>query len=110
MTTAGQLRETIVLQRPTLTPDGAGGFVRTWATYATRRAEVMGTPVGREETLNDVTLAVERFTITIRFGLDVRPSDRLVWRGKTMNIRSSNDPDMRRAWLTITADAGVAVD
>lgn len=109
MTTAGQLRETVELQRAATTPDGGAGFVRAWSTYAKRRAHVVAT-IGHESTANEVLQGVQSYRIVIRYGPAVLPSDRLVWGGLLLNVRTAADFDGRRTWLLIIADAGVVTD
>ena len=108
---AGALNERITIERNNQTPDGAGGFTTAWgalggAVDGKRWAQVLPTG-GRETLLNEALQGVQGFKVTIRYDRTIRADDRIDWRGTLMNIRSAADPDGRKVWTVIFADAGV---
>lgn len=100
---AGRLRHRVAVQGWTDTPDGAGGFVRARATVMTVWAEVMGM-AGREAMMAGALNGVTPYRITIRWRDDITTSHQLLHEGERLNIRSINDPDGRRRWLTLICD------
>lgn len=105
----GELRERITIERAATADDGAGGETVSWSSYATIWAKVQ--PVrGREEVRLGRLSSVETYLVVIRHRTDLSELDRVVWRGKTLNIRTMQDRDMDRAFLTIEAEAGVNVN
>lgn len=106
-TGSGDLREKVTVQREARTPDGAGGHALAWVDVATVRARVKPGG-GREQLQAQQTQAVTVCTVTIRYRADVITGMRLLWGGKTLNIRSATNPDERRQWLEMLCDEGVA--
>lgn len=107
MTTAGDLRHRIAIERETRTPDGAGGFSSSWTTLAVRWAAlqpVRGTEsvvAGRQQQ-RQTWLAVLRRDSTTR---SITPADRIVWDGALYRIntvrRGQPNGAGDRAWITI---------
>ncbi|MDO8423580.1 MAG: phage head closure protein [Parvibaculum sp.] len=107
MSMVGQLRERVVIEKPTRVGDGTGGESLSWAVLGTVWAEVRSR-TGTEVTLGERDEARSRFTVTMRHRDDVSADMRLVWRAQVLNIRSLRDPDGHRRWLAIDAEGGVA--
>ena len=106
MTTAGELGELITIERSTTASDGMGGQTVTWTTNEQTWAKVR--PVRGRETEHLGRLAtVETYLFVIRYGSDVSTLDRVVWNSKTFNIRSVQDRDADRRWLTLECEAGL---
>lgn len=105
MTGAGSLRERVTIERLDIADDGAGGQIETWVRRADVWAEVK--PVkGREIVSGERIVGAETYLITIRYRSDIALSDRIVWRGKTLDIDSVQNRDMRRKYLVIEAEYG----
>lgn len=106
MPSAGGLRERITIEAKTLVTDAGGGGAATWSTVATVSAQV--TPVkGREGEDAGRLAAMQTFLVVIRYRNDVGPLNRIQWRGRTLNIRSAEDREERRQWLTMECEEGV---
>jgi len=99
----GRLRERVTIERPTRTPDGAGGATIGWSVLATVRAEVISfkgvslVAAEREE-------AREPFRVVIRHRGDVTTEMRVVWRERRLDILSRHDPDGGRRWLVLDCE------
>lgn len=111
MTTIGELRERISIERATTTDDGHGGQDVAWSAIYPRGiwAKVQSVR-GREEERHGRLATVETYLVTVRFGIDALTTDRVVWRGKTMNIRAAADREGAREWWTLECEAGVNVN
>jgi SPP1 family predicted phage head-tail adaptor len=106
MLTAGCLRESVIVQQPTDTADGQGGFTTAWSTLATVRAMVKA--AGAREALQQAaTGAQQMYEVAIRYRDDVTPRMRLSWRpfrgtAKTLQIHGVQPhPDQPRAFLRL---------
>jgi SPP1 family predicted phage head-tail adaptor len=104
---AGLLIHHVTVERLTLTPDGIGGGVSTWATLYEPWAAIA--PVGGGERLAGMQLENPiTHTIYIRYRLDLTPRDRVVHRGRTFNIRSIADLEEKRIFMELKCEEGVA--
>ena len=109
MTGAGAMDQPITIERKTLTPDGAGGSIESWATVysvwaAVRAARATSFDEGMDQGRMNATYRVSFTIYTIS---DLTEVDRIVWMGEVYNIRGilrSGNP------LTVQVDAerGVA--
>lgn len=99
----GDLDQRIELQRLTRTADGGGGYSETWTTYDTVWAKVEPLS-GRERYHAQQTQASANYRVTIRYRDDVSPADRILWRGRVMNIRFPADAGPRNPWLPLDAE------
>jgi SPP1 family predicted phage head-tail adaptor len=107
VTSAGSLRERLTIERPVRVADDAGGARTTWAALATVWAEVVSLG-GVETALGERREARTSHRVTMRFRDDVTAEMRLVWRGRSLDIRGMRDPDGKRRWLAINAEEGAA--
>jgi SPP1 family predicted phage head-tail adaptor len=105
--TAGDMRERVVVQSMTTVADGGGGLTETWATFQTLWARVA--PVsGREVEASGRLTSVETYLIYIRYRTDILTGMRIIWNGKTLNIRSVDNRDEHREFLTMECESGIA--
>lgn len=83
----GQLRERVEIQRAAETRNALGEVTQTWATYASRYAAVM--TLRSREALNaqQAGLSVTH-KVKLRHVSGLKSSDRIVWRGRTLEIVS----------------------
>jgi SPP1 family predicted phage head-tail adaptor len=83
----GLLRERVDIQRAAETRNALGEVTQTWATYASRYAAVM--TLRSREALNaqQAGLSVTH-KVKLRHVEGLKSSDRLVWRGRTLEIVS----------------------
>lgn len=98
----GTLRDRIELQSSTDALDAYGQPARTWATYATVWARVVGQSGGESQQALQQASQVS-YRITIRRRTDVEATHRAVWGAKTLNFFATWDDDGDRAHTVITA-------
>lgn len=114
---AGQLRERVYFERREDADDGygteEGTFARLYpAVSGSVAAEIM--PVrGREQVLAARLTGTTVYEITVRWCTalaGLKEDDRCVndRTGEIYNIRAIVNPDMKRRWLALTCEAGVA--
>ena len=90
----------------TLTPDGGGGFILTWTDVATVWAAIE--PLKGAERLHAQQLqSPVTHRVTMRYRAGVRPSMRLVFDARTLNIRAVIDPQERNRTLELLCEEGV---
>lgn len=101
---AGILRERVRFERKTVTRDGFGGEVESWAAVATVWARVI--PItGDEKFTQDGgrERAVQGYEIAIRHRSDLEVTMRAVWHSITLDLESIADPIGRKRHLLIKA-------
>jgi SPP1 family predicted phage head-tail adaptor len=100
------LSERITVQRAVETPDDMGGRTVAWQDHCEMWAEVK--PVkGREAEVKGRLSTIETFLIRVRKGFDITAKDRVVWRDKTLDIRSEpQDRDMKRRFVWFECESG----
>lgn len=101
---AVSLSRKLVLERPVVSPDGAGGFARNWQSLGDLWAEVVAV-TARERDGGEVSLASARYRITVRgapFGAEARPSPEQRFREGTrlFNILAVTERDHEGRYLT----------
>lgn len=105
---AGQLRHRIELQEETKAPDGSGGWIDTWATYATVWAKII--PLSGSEGIFGMQLQdTITHDIMIRYRPGVAPVHRVKYGERVFNIRQAINIEERSRWIDIRAEEGVAV-
>lgn len=105
--TSGMLRHRIEVQRESKTPDGAGGSSTVWGTIATVRAFVK--PISGGERLQALRLESDITTrIFARYGLDVLPSDRILYNGRLFVIKAILNLEEANKWLELYTVEGQA--
>lgn len=99
---AGTLRERVVIQASVPATDSEWGRVEQWQDVAETWANVK--PAGGGESVKDQGVQSSLgYKVRIRFRSGVTSANRLVWRGRVLDIVSAVDPDARRRELLITA-------
>jgi len=103
------MRERVTFEEETPTPDGGGGSTTAWGNISTTPtvwAEVK--PVRGSEAVDTGHLASKQmYLVTIRHRTDITTAMRIVWGSVYMNIRATQNRDMKKKYLTIEAEAGV---
>lgn len=102
---AGEMNRIVIIERKTETPDGSGGWTRTWSQVA--KAWAKANPIGGKEALLAGTLQSRQpWRIQMYYRTDIQDTTnyRLRLDGKALNIASANDPDGRRSSLLIFAE------
>lgn len=102
---AGDLRETVTIEKQVISKDAYGADQVTWQTRVQVRAMVeAGIFRGTEAYVygQRVTQADNPTSVTIRHRTDVSVRDRVVWGDRILNIETMRDPEMgRRRWLEL---------
>lgn len=105
--TAGMLREPVTVQRQVSASDGMGGQAIQWVDLLTASASVI--PLSGREAVQAMQLqASVTHRVTMRYRADLTPADRIIVRGKPMQIRAIINVEMRNRWLELICDDGVA--
>lgn len=114
----GMLKSKIVIERLTLTPDGAGGFDESWApdpaggVWAHWTAEIDAFQFLSEKKVAGSLTSMSRFKAIIRFRGDAQGApyysarDRVIYRGREYGIESIVDPDDSQEWLELALVEG----
>ena len=98
----GALRDSITIQRATLTPDVYGAQIEEWQDYATVRAMVADVR-GVESTGPGQIRAVSTMAFTIRREPGVTSAMRIIFKGKKYGILEIISLDVLGFWSKITA-------
>lgn len=102
------LRHKIIVEKPVLASDGAGGYTKTWETVAVLWAAIIRR-AGKEDVLGGKITAQKSYIFRMRY-TDVVTSDmRINYDGRPFNIRSLNNVEEQDAMLEILAEEGVAL-
>lgn len=97
--TIGQFRRRVTLQAPIDAPDDIGGADRSFSAFAQVWAKVE-TLSGQEQFVEQRLEQSRRCAVTIRWRSDVTSQMRIVFRGRILVIRSVEDRDESRRFLT----------
>ena len=90
------------------TPDGAGGFTTSLASYANTKGHVR-VMSGLEKLASERVESHVKLTAVIRYRLDVRASDVASIDGVDYNIVAVYDVEFKRKWLKLDLALGSAV-
>lgn len=82
---AGSLDQRAMHERAVDSPDGAGGFNRSWQTLESVWVGVEPASA-RRGVRAEQTAQFGAFNITARQQIDIRPGDRLLWRGRILSV------------------------
>jgi head-tail adaptor len=99
----GRLDRRLILEEPVDTPDGAGGYTRTYQTAATLWAQVMPAAARGDVTADSLGATVAH-RIVIRAGPDVTTRHRLRDGDRVLRIVSARKQDVRGLLLVIHAE------
>lgn len=107
-TGAGDLDQRIRIEAKSRVGDGGGGAVEAWVPVATVWAQVW--PVSGQERADAQQLqAATMMRFKLRHRRDLTTDMRIVWNGRAHNVRFIADAGARSGFLTIDAEAGVAI-
>lgn len=107
---SGDLDRRIVLQRATVTLDGFGGEVETWAPLRTVWAQYLPGP-GREAWRSAEVAAVTEARFIIRWGQGVTVRDRVLYDGKVYDVRGVIEIGRREGQeLSVSSRADTVLD
>ena len=103
--TAGELRESITVQKEVNVPGGMGGQDLTWEDRFTARAGIKMLS-GKEQYQHDKLEVRATHKFTMRYNSTLIESDRIVHRGVTYDIKAIDNVEFRNKWLIVTAERG----
>lgn len=94
----GTLRDRVQLQRREMTVEPDGGHETLFVPIATVWARVRARSA-RFAQAGDGRAATSTHAVTLRFRKDLKPGDRVLYRGRTLEIVEAEDINGRRAYL-----------
>jgi SPP1 family predicted phage head-tail adaptor len=100
---AGRLRKQVTIQGVTRTPDGGGGYTETPVEIAEVWANVQPLD-GREQLIAMQTGLQRPYRFTIRYLPDISSIHRVVYDGRTFDVKSVVDPEERHRELELLAE------
>lgn len=98
---AGALRHTIQVQAKSRTSDGMGGYVETWVTTHTARAQKLEHG-GHERFLAQQVIGDNTVDFRIRYRAGITTAHRVLYDGAAYGIRAVVDHDGLKRVLVIT--------
>ena len=104
---AGKLRNSIIIERESITPNDSGGQNILWSTYKTVKALIK--PKSGTERLRGMQLESPlSHSIFIRYTADILTTDRVNFNGRLMQIRAVVNMEERNRWIELSCQEGVA--
>lgn len=91
---SGKLRHRITIERPADSPDEFGEMRAAYSALGTYWAEVRGLS-GKETEVASQLRVDATSRVTLRGGIDIRPSDRIVFGSRILNVVWTQDIDSR---------------
>lgn len=95
----GTLRDRVQIQQKQMVTEADGGHAVIYFPLATVWARVASLE-GRQGRAADSRTAETSHAVVMRFRKDLRPGDRIVYRGRPLEILSANDLNGRRAYTS----------
>lgn len=107
---ASRLRQRITFQEPVETPDGAGGYTRSFSDVATVWAEMLpyAPSLGGERLQGRQLQEQVTHRVLIRYRADITTAMRIYYAGRYFNIRSVINVNEANVLLHLLAEEGVA--
>jgi SPP1 family predicted phage head-tail adaptor len=95
----GELRQRVIIEAPVDAPDDIGGLIRNYTqlTQAWAKIEALASS---ERFVEQRLEQSRRFTVTLRWRGDVTSQMRILFRGQILLIRSVEEQDATRRFLT----------
>jgi SPP1 family predicted phage head-tail adaptor len=97
----GTLTDRVQLRRKEMTAEDEGGHATLFVPVSSLWARVRSLS-GRQGTSADGRAVEISHAVVLRFRNDVRPGDRIVYRGRNLDVVSAADLNGRRAYLSCT--------
>ena len=112
---ASDLRQRVLLESPTDTPDGLGGYTRSWSSVATVWAQVTPSQ-GSEHVIAQGVRAQAAYDVRIRYRGDASASWRVTWNATdplsgdpisvVLDVHSATDVDGMHQWTDLHCMSG----
>ncbi len=106
-TTSSRLRHRLTLQEEVITPDSAGGYVKSWDDIANLWAEIVPFN-GREKFFSGKIQAEITHKVLLRFREDITTAHRLLFESRVFNIRAIMNVREADDVLELLVEEGVA--
>jgi len=104
---ASQLRHKISIQRAGQVADGGGGYTAGWAEITNGAPKAKITPNSGGESFQGMRVEGSvSHSIIIRYRSGISTSDRIVFKGRVMQIKAIINIDENSKWLKILAEEG----
>ncbi|MCW5721950.1 MAG: phage head closure protein [Devosia sp.] len=95
----GTLTDRVQLRRRDSVAEPEGGHARVFVPLGTVWARVRSL-TGRQGSNADGRMVAISHSVVVRFRTDLRPGDRIVYRGRDLDVVSAADMNGRRAYLS----------
>lgn len=95
----GTLTDRVQLRRREMVPEDAGGHSALYVPMSTVWARVRSLSGRQGQTADGRAVAISH-TVVLRFRGDIGPGDRIVYRGRSLDVVSAADLNGRRAYLS----------
>jgi SPP1 family predicted phage head-tail adaptor len=89
----GTMRDQVTIQRYTKSRDPYGQEVQTWADLVTLQFADLHHVSGREAVVAKQMHAEATHKVVTRYVVEVKPQDRILYKGRVFNILDANDVD-----------------
>jgi SPP1 family predicted phage head-tail adaptor len=100
----GELRERIRIDTPSaITRDSIGGIVEGWTVLATVWAKVAPMSAGEQYRRQQIQASAS-WRVTIRYRSDVKAQNRVVWQGRTFEVKGVTSPDLHKRFLELACE------
>jgi SPP1 family predicted phage head-tail adaptor len=99
----GTLTDRVQLRRRMTSPEPEGGLATIYVPTGTTWARVRSLSA-RLAVANDARATAASHSVVLRFRTDIGPGDRILYRGRTLEVVSANDLNGRRAYLALTCN------
>jgi SPP1 family predicted phage head-tail adaptor len=101
------LWQAVTIERQTNTSDGAGGYTKSWSTFATQTAGIVALS-GSERWASDRIEAMTRYRMVLPYIDGLKASDRVAIVGKAYAITFIDDVELRGKWMQLDLTEGAA--
>ena len=95
----GTLTDRVQLRRKEMTGEAEGGFTTLYVPMASVWARVRALSGHRSAEADGRTVEISH-SVVLRFRADIGPGDRIVYRGRNLDVVSAGDLNGRRAYLS----------
>ncbi|MEO8685834.1 MAG: phage head closure protein [Devosia sp.] len=95
----GTLTDRVQLRRKEMTGEAEGGFTTLYVPLASVWARVRALSGHRSAEADGRTVEISH-SVVLRFRADIGPGDRIVYRGRNLDMVSASDLNGRRAYLS----------
>lgn len=95
----GTLTDRVQLQRKTMIREEEGGHLTAWTPLGTVWSRVRSVSARQAQQADGRVAAISHMAV-LRFRNDIAPGDRIVYRGRSLEVISAEDLNGRRSYLS----------